>query len=229
MQDDQFLEDELLRPLYEVSPPAELRERVFSASGERPTAGFLRRFTNPARRRMHRPLLAATAMSVLVGAVGAAVGLRTLGAGSPGGGAAPVLKPLPTGTPADTSTPPPDGLTRSQAEDIALRTARPQSGTAPRVIAAASGPLHDFWGTARPPGIDGEHWVWAVVLSGRYAGPCGPLPVTGVPAHCAPASTEMIVLDYQNGAFTFASYPASHNVGSYKANEAPQATPSNTP
>jgi hypothetical protein len=84
MRDDSRPEDALLRPLYEASPPPDLWQRAMA-----PRPGSRLRWPlglgDPARpRRLHRPLVAALAMSVVVGVAGAAVGLHSLNEARPG-------------------------------------------------------------------------------------------------------------------------------------------------
>jgi hypothetical protein len=97
--------------------------------------------------------------------------------------------------------PTPSGLSREQAIAAAQR-AYPSDG----VISADAGTIDRFEpDQARYPG---NHLVWAVVVSGQFAGACGPALLPGWTPHpCAsPATRATVIVDFVTGQFIMASF-----------------------
>ncbi len=88
MRDDVLPEDELLRPLYEATPPDRVRRRVLAAPPRRTRLRWFPGLGDPARPLRYRPLAGALLMAVVVGVAGAAVGVHSLTADRSGSSSA---------------------------------------------------------------------------------------------------------------------------------------------
>jgi hypothetical protein len=74
------------------------------------------------------------------------------------------------------------------------------------VLDATSGPIGRFEpGAAAAPS---DHQVWAIVVSGRFQGSCGPWPgPQATPRPCpSPATTATVIVDLETGDFIVASF-----------------------
>jgi len=206
MGEDVFPEDAMLRSLLEVSPP-DLWQRITAEAGEHRQHRRWKGASDPARRAFAHPLLAAVAVSLLVGTAGAVAGLAHWGGAPPasGGAASNALRAKPSDSP-------PQGVSEGQADDIALNQARHFSSTAPTVASSSRGHLRDFWPSTGVQGTSGDTWVWAVVVDGDFRGICAPVAAPGATPPCATSMrepTSLIILDYRTGRFIVARSPAT--------------------
>lgn len=86
------------------------------------------------------------------------------------------------------------GISRDRAIQLALDTAEGQVV----VLSAESGPLDHFTDVRALPDEPADRMVWAVLLSGGFAGECV-LNAAGEEV-CPPGSTrKMVLLDYDDG------------------------------
>jgi hypothetical protein len=108
-------------------------------------------------------------------------------------------------TPAPTDTQPTDGISKEEAERIAVNEAlsAPQRSGNVLVVSSRFGRYAEV---GRPGSSDvaGDRWVWAVVVSGRFTTPhCSP------PTAClSSVEDSLIVLDYVTGEVLLQETPA---------------------
>ncbi len=95
------------------------------------------------------------------------------------------------------AAPPSGGLTETQA----FAAARAAFPGATGVVSAKAGQMRDF--DTNQQVVPGDHWVWAVVVSGTFPFSCGPAPAPGLtPAPCpSPGTTMTVILDYTTGRY----------------------------
>ena len=96
--------------------------------------------------------------------------------------------------PSPTSTQPPNGLTESAIRQLAVAAAQPRSSVP--VVAVSF--IQGHYAEVGPPGsmdVDGDRWVWAVIVDGHFSAPdCQP------PNGCVESVEKtLIVLDYVTG------------------------------
>jgi len=94
------------------------------------------------------------------------------------------------------------GISREGAISLAAESAGPTA----TVVRAERGPLGQFADTRTLPEEPRGRDVWAVVFAGSFPGSC----VVGEAGPVCPpdATTKLVVLDAQTGAFIFAESPA---------------------
>jgi hypothetical protein len=105
------------------------------------------------------------------------------------------------------STPPPDGISKADAERIAVAEALGSPQRAPGgvvVVSARSGHYAEI-GPAGSADVAGDRWVWAVVVSGHFTAPhCQP------PTAClSSVEDSLVVLDYVTGTVLLQETPAA--------------------
>lgn len=99
---------------------------------------------------------------------------------------------------APSSVRPPHGITEAQAlqKVQGLHTGTP--------VRAVAGPMRNFWAPGES-GLNGNRWVWAVLVKGSFSGSCGPAGSHSCPS---PATSGAVFLDYVTGEWIESGFPA---------------------
>lgn len=95
-----------------------------------------------------------------------------------------------------TVEPPPGGISRSRAVELALREAGHVSDTRPKFVSAEVGRIGNLAPWVGPGIAPSSEWVWSVEVSGTFTGTCGPPGNSPCPG---PNHSALVFLDYMTG------------------------------
>lgn len=108
------------------------------------------------------------------------------------------------------SSPPPDGLSKARAVELATSLTAPHQGSL-AVESVRSGTFAELGRGVSLLGVSGDQWAWSITFRGEFATACpspdAASPATPAASPCVPSTLthDTVVIDYRDGRLLISS------------------------